>query len=90
MKRFEVHYGKAPRTNKWGYFLPKDQQPPTYKESFDTIDEAMEFASKAHTKKVNVQIYDCEGPKEENSDSHTWLIGSWDRNIYYPNDNYGI
>ena len=29
MKRFKVQYGKEPRTNKWGYFLPKDQQPPT-------------------------------------------------------------
>ena len=88
MKRFKVQYSKAPRTNKWGYFLPKDQQPPTYEEFFDTLDEAMEFASKVHTKKVNVQIYDYEGPEEEDSDSHIWLVGSWDRNIYYPNDNY--
>lgn len=87
-KRFEVHYGRAPKTNRWGYFLPKDQQPPTYKESFGTLNEAMEFASKVHTKRVNVEIYDNEGPKDE--DSHLWLVGAWDRNIYYPNDNYII
>ena len=88
MKRFKVQYGKEPRTNKWGYFLPKDQQPPTYEEVFDNLDEAMKLASKVHTKKVSVQIYDCEGPKEKDCDSRTWLIGTWDKNIYYPNDNY--
>lgn len=87
-KRFEVHYGRGPKTDRWGHFLPKDQQPPIYKESFDTLNEAMEFASKAHTKRVNVEIYDNEGPKDE--DNRLWLVGAWDRNIYYPNDNYII
>ena len=90
MKRFKVNYGKAPKTDKWGHFLPKDQQPPTYSEYFETLDEAMNFASKVHTKRINVEIYDCDGPKEddEDSDSCLWLVGAWDRNNYYPNDNY--
>lgn len=89
MKRFKVNYGKSPKTNKWGYFLPKDQQPPTYSEYFETLDEAMKFASKIHTKKVGVRIYDCDGPNEDgDSNNHIWLVGAWDRLIYYPNDNY--
>lgn len=89
MKRFKVNYGKAPKTNKWGYFLPKDQQPPIYEEHFETLDEAMKFASKVHTKKIPVEIYDCDGPKEDDdSNSHLWLVGAWDRLIYYPNNNY--
>ena len=55
MKRFKVDYGKAPKTDKWGHFLPKDQQPPTYSEYFETLDEAMKFASKIHTKKVGAR-----------------------------------
>lgn len=89
MKRFKVQYGKEPRTNKWGHFLPKDQQPPTYTEYFETLDEAMKFASKIHTKKVGARIYDCDGSnKDGDSNSHTWLVGAWERLIYYPNDNY--
>ena len=89
MKRFKVNYGKAPKTNKWGYFLPKDQQPPIYEEHFETLDEAMKFALKVHTKKTPVEIYDCEGLKEdEDSNSCLWLVGAWDKLIYYPNDNY--
>ena len=90
MKRFKVNYGKAPKTDRCGHFLPKDQQPPIYEEHFETLDEAMKFASKVHTKRINVEIYDCDGPKEddEDFDSCLWLVGAWDRNNYYPNDNY--
>ena len=89
MKRFKVNYGKGPKTDKWGHFLPKDQQPPTYTEYFETLDEAMKFASKIHTKKVGARIYDCDGPnKDRDSNSHTWLVGAWERFIYYPNVNY--
>ena len=89
MKRFKVNYGKGPKTDKWGHFRPKDQQPPTYTEYFETLDEAMKFASKIHTKKVGARIYDCDGPnKDGDSNSHTWLVGAWERLIYYPNNNY--
>ena len=89
MKRFKVNYGKGPKTDKWGHFLPKDQQPPTYTEYFETLDEAMKFASKIHTKKVGARIYDCDGPnKDGDSNSHTWLVGAWEGLIYCPNDNY--
>ena len=89
MKRFKVDYGKGPKTDKWGHFLPKDQQPPTYTEDFETLDEAMKFASKIHTKKVGARIYDCDGPnKDGDSNNHTWLVGAWERLIYYPNVNY--
>ena len=89
MKKFKVNYGKGPKTDKWGHFLPKDQQPPTYTEYFETLDEAMKFASKIHTKKVGARIYDCDGPnKDGDSNSHTWLVGAWDRLIYHPNVNY--
>ena len=89
MKRFKVNYGKAPKTDKWGHFLPKDQQPPTYSEYFETLDEAMKFASKVHTKKVGARIYDYDGPNEDrDSNSHFWLVGAWDRLVYYPNNNY--
>ena len=89
MKRFKVNYGKAPKTDKWGHFLPKGQQPPTYSEYFETLDEAMKFASKVHTKKVGVRIYDYDGPNEDgDSNSHIWLVGAWARFVYYPNNNY--
>ena len=88
MKKFKVSYGKGPKTNKWGHFLPAEIQPPTYEEYFDTLEEAMEFASKVHTKKVSVNIYDLEGPEVEDQDSRVWLVGGWDKNIYFPNSNY--
>ena len=89
MKRFKVSYGTAPKTDKWGHSVPKDQQPPTYSEYFETLDEATKFASKVHTKKVGARIYDYDGPNEDgDSNSHIWLVGAWDRLVYYPNNNY--
>lgn len=90
MNKFKVSCFLSPKTSRYGYLLPDNMQPLPYEEYFATLKEAMEFASKVHTKKVYVNIYDLEGPEVEDKDSRVWLVGAWDRNIYFPNSNYEL
>ena len=88
--RYKVSYGKHARTNRWGHFLPEDQQPPRYEEWFSSLTEAMAFAAniaQTHKKRYYANIFDYSGPEDEFNNT-TWCVGGWDKGVYYPNDAY--
>lgn len=89
MERFKIEYGKPPKTNKWGYYAK--EQPPTYTESYDSLDEAVKRASeisKEHKKfYANVYDTDCTFEDEEHT---TMLIVGYDRGVAWYNENYVI
>lgn len=87
-KNFKVAYGKPARRNKYGYFLPKDQQPPTFERYFSDYNDALQFASEMGRlhKKWNVSMLDLNGPLDE--DSKVWLVASFEKGKVAFNPNY--
>ena len=88
-KNFKVTYGKGPKTNKWGYFLPKDQQPPTFERYFSNYNDALQFASEMGRlhKKWSVCMYDLNGPLLD-EEATVWLVVSFEKGNPIFNSNY--
>jgi len=61
--RYKIVYGKGPKTDKWGHYLP--EQPPSFEEFMETLAEAEEKARviSCKHKKYCVNVYDLKGPQ---------------------------
>ena len=78
--RYKIEYFRM-KTDKWGHILPCE----VYLEYANTLTEA---ENKAHEislkfKKYSVNVYDLQGYGKV-----TWLVGGYEKGVYYKNDNY--
>lgn len=87
--RFKVTYGKGPKLDRWGHYLP--DQPPIHTIFAETLEEAKKTAlniSLEH-KKWSVNVYDMQGPSlEEDIPTQTWFVYGFEKGICMTNDDY--
>lgn len=87
--RFEIEYGKGPKLDRWGHYLP--DQPPIHSVFVETLEEAkrIAFSISLEHKKWSVNVYDTQGPSlEEDTSTETWLVYGFEKGICMTNDDY--
>lgn len=85
--RYKISYGPDDKRDRWGHTV---KAATIYSKYFDKYIEAEKAAlqiSKEH-KKWTVNIFDTQGPVEEDLPDTLWLIASFERGIKWTNDNY--
>ena len=85
---FIVTYGKQPRRNRYGYYLPTKFQPPTYRREFEHYNDAFQFFTELvrEHKKWVIEFLDTRGPIDE--DSTLWLVCANENGSILFNDEY--
>jgi len=85
--KYMIEYGPDDKRDRWGHTI---KAAPVYKEYFSTQVEAEKTAmqiSKEH-KKWTVNVFDTQGPTDEDLPSTLWLMASFEGGIKWTNDNY--
>ena len=85
--RYKISYGPDDKRDKWGHTI---KAATIHSEYFNKYVEAEKVAlqiSKEH-KKWTVNVFDTQGPVEEDLPDTLWLIVSFEDGIKWTNDNY--